>query len=390
MKKQIIKSIVALAFLLVTGLGFAQVPNGIPYQAVARSTSGNLIINQTITLRFKIHNGSATGSVVYTELHTVSTDELGLFNVNIGSGASAGTLSDVNWGSGAKFFQVELDVNGGSNYADMGTTQMMSVPYAMYAGSANVPGVPGPQGPVGATGITGPAGPTGATGLTGPAGPTGATGLTGPAGSNATVSITSIASSPNANGATITSGVLSLAPADGSNGGIVTTGAQTFAGNKTFSGTVSANSIVKTGGTSSQYLMADGSTSSSPTYSIGLWPELGGYVFAISSDGKHGLVAETINQSTSCNWFNAFDVISNPANHSANGQKFYDWRLPTKYELGLMYTQRVAIGNFPAAFVWSGTANSSTDAWNQAFDFGGLFTNNMTLGLVYVRSVRDF
>ena len=219
----------------------AQAPQGIPYQAVARDNAGNLIKNQNIALRFSIHDGTANGTVVFTETHAVTTDALGLFAVNIGGGTSSGTLADVNWGSGAKFTQVELDVTGGSNYTDMGTTQMMSVPYALYAANANVPGVPGPRGPTGATGATGRLGPQGATGSVG--------------------SVTAISGTSNANGATISGGNLTLTPADGTNGGVVTTGTQTFAGNKTFTGTTTANSFVKTGGTSTQYLMADGSTS---------------------------------------------------------------------------------------------------------------------------------
>ena len=113
----------------------AQAPQGIPYQAVARNNAGNLIKNQPISLRFSIHDGSTGGTVVYSETHSVTTDALGLFSVNIGGGTSSSTLADVSWGSGAKFTQVELDVTGGSNFVDMGTTQMMSVPYALYAAS---------------------------------------------------------------------------------------------------------------------------------------------------------------------------------------------------------------------------------------------------------------
>ncbi|MBK9317372.1 MAG: collagen-like protein [Bacteroidetes bacterium] len=90
-----------------------------------------------------------------------------------------------------------MDALGGTSYIDMGTQQMLSVPYALHAKTADVPGLPGatgPQGPIGLTGatgetglqgpigLTGPVGPIGATGLTGPVGPIGATGLTGPAG----------------------------------------------------------------------------------------------------------------------------------------------------------------------------------------------------------------
>ena len=92
------------------------------------------------------------------------------------------------------------------------------------------------------------------TGATGPQGPAGATGSVG--------SVTAIAGTSNANGATISDGNLTLTPADATNGGIVTNSAQTFAGNKTFTGTATANSFVKAGGTASQYLMANGSSSS--------------------------------------------------------------------------------------------------------------------------------
>ena len=215
MKNKFQKTLLALAFLLVANFVMAQAPQGIPYQAVARDNAGNLIKNQNIAVRFSIHDGTANGTVVFTETHSVTTDALGLFAVNIGGGTSSGTLADVNWGSGAKFTQVELDVTGGSNFIDMGTTQMMSVPYALYAGSS---------------------------------------------GNSSSVSMGAIGQTSSGNGATITNGVLSLTPADGNNGGIVTNGTQTFAGNKTFSGTTTASSFKRSGGTPSQILMADGST----------------------------------------------------------------------------------------------------------------------------------
>ena len=160
----------------------AQTPQGIPYQAVARDNAGNLIKNQSISLRFSIHDVTATGAVVYTETHSVTTDALGLFSVSIGGGTSTGTLADVNWGSGFKFTQIELDVAGGTNYIDMGTTQMMSVPYALYAANANVPGVKGDKGDTGETGVTGARGAVGPQGEVGATGETGETGAVGPRG----------------------------------------------------------------------------------------------------------------------------------------------------------------------------------------------------------------
>ena len=144
---------------------FAQTPNAIPYQAVARNSSGNLLVNQNVRVRFSIHNETASGNIVYQENQSVTTNNLGLFTLNIGQGtATTGTFATINWGTGFKYTQVEIDVNGGTNYVDMGTQQMMSVPYAFYAANANVSGVAGPQGPQGVAGPQGVQGEQGAAG----------------------------------------------------------------------------------------------------------------------------------------------------------------------------------------------------------------------------------
>ena len=127
-----------ICLILWSANSFAQAPQAIPYQAVARDNSGNPISNQNISLQFTVHNGSAAGTVVYRETHPATTNALGLFTVNIGQGsASLGTFPSIDWGGGSKFIQVEMDVNNGNppSYTDMGTTQMLSVPYALFAGS---------------------------------------------------------------------------------------------------------------------------------------------------------------------------------------------------------------------------------------------------------------
>lgn len=117
---------------------FAQAPQAIPYQAVARDVNGNVLGNQAISLRFSVHDLLPSGTIVYQETQSLSTNSLGLFTCNLGQGVIiVGTLSSVNWGSGEKYIQVEFDAAGGTNYTDMGTTQLMSVPYALYAGSSN-------------------------------------------------------------------------------------------------------------------------------------------------------------------------------------------------------------------------------------------------------------
>ncbi|PZR25048.1 MAG: hypothetical protein DI535_19815 [Citrobacter freundii] len=165
-------------------LSFAQAPFLFNYQGVARNSVGNVIQNKTIALRLNIRTGSATGTVVYSEAREVTTNPFGLFNVLVGSpGArsTTGALSSVDWGGGAKFIQVEIDPEGGTTYLNIGTTQLASVPYAMFAANST-PGPAGPAGPKGATGNTGPAGPAGPAGPNGPAGPAGTTGPAGPAG----------------------------------------------------------------------------------------------------------------------------------------------------------------------------------------------------------------
>ncbi len=120
---------------------YGQVPQAIPYQAVARNNAGGLIDNQIVSLRFSIHDATTGGAVVYKETQSTSTNTFGLFTVNIGLGTPVlGTFSSINWGTNIKFLQVELDTLGGTNYVDMGTQQMLSVPYALFAArSADMP-----------------------------------------------------------------------------------------------------------------------------------------------------------------------------------------------------------------------------------------------------------
>jgi uncharacterized protein (TIGR02145 family) len=116
----------------------AQSPQGTSYQAVIRNSSGVLISNRTVTLRFSIHDSAAAGPVVYQETQTPVTTAQGLVNCNVGMGSPVSALfSNINWGNKSKFLQVELDVNGGTAYTDMGTTQLMSVPYSLYANASN-------------------------------------------------------------------------------------------------------------------------------------------------------------------------------------------------------------------------------------------------------------
>jgi hypothetical protein len=124
-------------------------------------------------------------------------------------------------------------------------------------------------------------------------------------------------------------------------------------------------------------------------YIIGFNESLGGYVFYVTPDGKHGLVAATQDQSASCDWYSAQDSISNPDNHNADGKKFLDWRLPTKFELNLMYAQKTQIGGFVNNFYWSSILNGSNYAWVQNFSNGSQDYGSRD-GAFHVRAVRSY
>ncbi len=129
------KKIFLTLTLLFSLIIFAQVPQGISYQAIALNGAGNPVVSSNVGLRLSVLDNSATGTVLYTETHTKTTNPQGLFNLVIGQGApTTGTFSAINWATNSKFLKVEMDAAGGSNYALVGTTQLLSVPYALMAG----------------------------------------------------------------------------------------------------------------------------------------------------------------------------------------------------------------------------------------------------------------
>jgi trimeric autotransporter adhesin len=165
-------TLTALTFfiILTTNPSFAQAPQGFKYQSVARNSNGLPIASADVGLRIGVRDLTATGSLVYRETHVAATNEFGVFTISVGGGTVvSGNFSTIAWGGGAKYIEVEADFTGGTAYVSMGTSQLLSVPYALYSENGT-PGPPGQQGPVGLTG------PTGATGSQGPAGQAGTNG----------------------------------------------------------------------------------------------------------------------------------------------------------------------------------------------------------------------
>lgn len=139
-----VKFFVAISILIAISVQsiFAQSPQGFNYQAVVRNSSGVILANQSVHFRISLLQGTITGASAYTETHLVSSDQNGLVNFAIGKGTLvSGSFSGINWGNGPYFVKVELDPQGGTAFVVMSTTQLMSVPYALYAeksGGVNV------------------------------------------------------------------------------------------------------------------------------------------------------------------------------------------------------------------------------------------------------------
>ena len=121
---------------------FAQVPQAINYQAVARDAAGNLIANQNISFRMSILQGGPAGTVVYSESHLETSNQFGVVTLEIGWGTViTGVFADISWGTNTYYLKTEMDPTGGTNYQEMGTSEFLSVPYSFYAdksGTANV------------------------------------------------------------------------------------------------------------------------------------------------------------------------------------------------------------------------------------------------------------
>jgi len=122
-----------LAALFLTVSAFAQAPSKMSYQAVIRNSSNQLVTSQAVSMKISILQGSVTGTIVYTETQTPITNANGLVSIEIGGGAS---FDAINWANGPYFIKTETDPSGGTNYAITGTSQLLSVPYALHSKTA--------------------------------------------------------------------------------------------------------------------------------------------------------------------------------------------------------------------------------------------------------------
>jgi hypothetical protein len=130
------KLYIIVSLLLVSAMSFGQAPSGMSYQGVVRDSGGALVVSQAVGMQISILLGSSQGSAVYRETQPAITNANGFLSLEIGTGSTTDDFSAIDWSSGSYFIKTETDPTGGSNYSIMGTSQLVSVPYALYAKTA--------------------------------------------------------------------------------------------------------------------------------------------------------------------------------------------------------------------------------------------------------------
>lgn len=182
------KKLLLLLLILPFQFVLSQVPSSFSFQAVVRDGSNELVTNQDIGIRAQITTTPNSRIPLYAENHQARSNSNGLVTLEIGKGSVViGNFNQIDWSTGTYFITTKYDLNGGSSYSLSVTTQLLSVPFAMYAATSgsSAPGPegpPGPQGPQGPQGDIGPQGPVGPQGLQGNPGPQGPQGDQGPIG----------------------------------------------------------------------------------------------------------------------------------------------------------------------------------------------------------------
>jgi hypothetical protein len=439
MKKiySILTGLLLTASLFFTQQATAQAsPQKMSYQSVIRNSSNVLLANTAVGIKISVLQGSTTGTPVYVETQTATTNGNGLVSLQIGTGtATTGTFAGINWAAGPYFIKTETDPAGGTNYNITGTQEILSVPYAMYAAK-----------------------------------------------SGDATTMGAIGGSSTANGGTITAGVLSLTPADATNGGIITTEAQTFAGNKTLTGTLGVgtatpafSAVLEASSTTQGFLPPRmtaaqrnaiatspsaagltiwcsncgpsgelqvfngsawtntiGGLAAVPTLSIGDSYQGGilAYILVSGEPGydantPHGLIAAPSDQSTGANWGcyqttisgadgtaigtgnqNTIDIMNGCVESSfiaaricgdlvLNG--YDDWYLPSKDELNKLYlnigqgapSPNTNVGGFANYYYWSSTEHDNYYAKMQFFNGGWQWIDYKFVSN-RVRAVRAF
>ena len=394
--------------ILTTGL-FAQSPEKMSYQSVVRDAIDKLVTNRNIGMQVSILKGSISGEVVYVERHFPSTNVNGLVSLEIGIGTIVlGDFSEIDWAVDQYFVKTEIDLNGGAQYTISGTSQFLSVPYALHARTAEI--------------------------------------ITGTITESDPIYTASHAANISATDITKLSNLSGNNTGDQNISGITTNASAIDAiqTQQTTQNAAIALNTIKVGYTDS---LADarviaGITNKvdkeegkglSTIYSVGDFAQ-GGIVYWVDETGQHGLVCTKEDQSTGVRWFagthgdtrsKGDGLFSGEANtviiiaaHAAigddggtyaarmcnelqiteGGKTYGDWYLPSWQELNLMEQNKSIINttatanggvDFATDRYWSSTERVNLSAWYKDFSNGGQGFNNKNL-TYFVRAVRAF
>lgn len=416
---------------------YAQAPISFNYQAIVRSSTGEPITTQTVSFRFSIIKSIVEGSIIYEEKHIITTNQFGLVNLAIGSGTNkVGSLSNIDWGSDNYFLKIEIDITGGNSYTDMGTTQLLSVPYALYANKAEELVIPGQAaGDIlyynGSEWVTLPKGSYGQVLMMNSSGQPFWFDLAGvPVVASLSVSNISI-SGATLNGVVdanaLTTEVTFEYGTTTSYGNSITAVQSPIFGstNINVSANISSLELLTTYHFRLKAVNALGTTFSEdfsfPYVYLGA-SFGGGKIFYIDESGIHGLIATLSNQSNSVVWGCSYICIDG-ADGTAVGTGFQntidiengcttsgiaadicanliqggfsDWFLPSKDELNLLYNNRAYVGGFisPNLLFWSSSEEYNGGNCNtanyQSFANGTQSTNDRNSALC-VRAIRIF
>ncbi len=415
--KKLVLSLVAIATISLSSFG--QAPEGFKYQAVVRDAGNTILNNQAVGMQIEILQGGISGTPVYTESFTPTTNTYGLVNLEIGTGTTSDDFTIIDWANDTYFIRTSIDVTGGSSYSVMGTSQLMSVPYAMHAKTAenvtndavndadfdptnelqnwsNLPGIPANIDIDATDDFSGDYNDL-TNQPTIPTVPTNVSAFMNDAGYLTTEvdgSITNELQTISRTGTTVT-----LSNGGGNfedSVGVYTAG----------TGIDITNNVVSTSGTCG--------LSIGDTYA-------GGIIFFLDGSGCHGLVAKATDEPGTYQWsstyFNTWAFASGIYGGAQNTKKsiaravasastcpaasvcdnltsggYTDWYLPSKDELDMMYVNlhMQGLGGFAFNFYWSSSEYGSGDAWTQYFSDGyqNGFTNKGDSNCV--RAVRAF